>query len=120
MFRVIFYEDSKGNEPIADWLNDLQRQAATNKHARINLNKIVAFIDVLKSKGTRVGEPVTKHLDGDIWELRPLDNRILYAYYKDNTFILLHHFVKKTRKTPPREIEQAKRNLADYIERNGI
>jgi len=39
-------------------------------------------------------------------------------YYKDNRFILLHHFVKKTQKTPPREIDQAKRNLADFIERN--
>ena len=118
MYKVIFYEDSKGNEPIAYWLNELKQQAMTSKHARINLNKIVAFVDALKLKGTRVGEPVTKYLDGDIWELRPLDNRILYAYYKDNTFILLHHFIKKTQKTPPREIEQAKRNLVDYIERN--
>jgi len=31
----------------------------------------------------------------------------------------LHHFTKKTNKTPPGEIEQAKRNLADYLERNG-
>jgi len=120
MYRVLFYEDGKGNEPIANWLNDLRRQASTSKHARISLNKVVAFIDALKSKGTRVGEPVTKYLGGDIWELRPLDNRILYAYYKANTFILLHHFVKKTKKTPQGEIEQAKRNLANYIERNDI
>jgi len=60
------------------------------------------------------------HLDGDIWELRPLDNRILFAYYKDNLFILLHHFNKKTNKTPTRELDQAKRNLADYLERNDI
>jgi phage-related protein len=119
MHNVILYEDGKGNKPIADWLKELRKQAETSKDAKINLNKTVAFIDVLKSKGTRVGEPVTKHLDGEIWELRPLDNRILYAYYKDNIFILLHHFVKKTKKAPPREIEQAKRNLADYIERKG-
>jgi phage-related protein len=63
---------------------------------------------------------VIKHLDGDIWELRPLNNRILYAYYKDNKFILLHHFIKKTKKLSHKELEQAKRNLVDYIERNGI
>jgi len=62
-------------------------------------------------------EPFVKHIDGDIWELRPLGNRILYAYYKDNKFILLHHFIKKTQKLPPRELEQAKRNLAEHIER---
>ncbi len=44
--------------------------------------------DMLEELGTRVGEPVTKHLDGEIWELRPLKNRFLYAYYKDNKFII--------------------------------
>lgn len=57
--------------------------------------------------------------DAEIWELRPLNNRILYAYYENNTFILLHHFIKTTRKTPKRELEQAIRNLKDYRERNG-
>ena len=57
----------------------------------------------------KVCEPVTKHLDGEIWELRPLRNRFLYAYYKDNRFVILHHFLKKTQKTPKREIEQAKK-----------
>jgi len=119
MYTVDFYEDDKGIAPIAEYINELRKQSETSKHARINLNKIVAYIDTLEEKGTRVGEPVTKHLDGDIWELRPLDNRILYAYYKDNTFLLLHHFIKKTKKIPLRELEKAKRNFADYVERNG-
>ena len=75
-------------------------------------------MDMLEKMGTRVGEPVTKHLTGEIWELRPLKNRILYAYYEDDKFIVLHHFVKKTQKTPKREIEKAIRNLSDYRERN--
>ena len=74
-------------------------------------------MDLLAEHGTRIGEPVTKHLAGDIWELRPRSDRVLYFFWKDNTFILLHHFVKKTQKTPEREIEQAKRNMADYLER---
>jgi len=32
-------------------------------------------------------------------------------------FVLLHHFMKQTQKTPTREIEQAKRELADLKER---
>ena len=118
MFDVIFYSDSRNKEPTAEFIRQLRQKSNTDKNARINLNKIVAYIDVLCEHGTRVGEPVVKHLDGDIWELRPLDNRILFAYYKDKIYILLHHFTKKTNKTPPGEIEQAKRNLADYIERN--
>ncbi|WP_442857321.1 type II toxin-antitoxin system RelE/ParE family toxin [Butyrivibrio sp. TB] len=32
--------------------------------------------------------------------------------------MLLHQFVKKTQKTPKREIDQAKRELTDYLERS--
>ncbi len=28
--------------------------------------------------GTAAGEPYVKHLDGEIWELRPLRDRILF------------------------------------------
>lgn len=62
--------------------------------------------------------PYVEHLDGEIWELRPLRNRILFAGWTDGGFVLLHHFLKKTRKTPKREIEQAKRELADFKERS--
>ena len=120
MYDVIFYSDSKGNEPVAEYINELRQKSYSDKNARINFNKIVAYIDILCEKGTRVGEPVTKHIEGDIWELRPLENRILFAYYKDELFILLHHFTKKTNKTPQRELKQARRNLDDYIERYGV
>lgn len=120
MYDVIFYEDKNGRKEIEEHLLMLKEKADDgNKDARIQFNKIVAYIDSLEELGTRIGEPVTKHLDGEIWELRPLSNRILYAYYENNTFILLHHFIKTTRKTPKREIEQAIRNLKDYRERNG-
>ena len=119
MYDVIFYSDANGSEHVADYIRELRQSSYTDKDARINLNKIVAYIDLLCDHGTWIGEPVVKHLDGDIWELRPLKNRILFAYYKDNIYILLHHFIKKTEKTPPMEIKQAERNLKDYIERNG-
>jgi len=118
MYDVIFYSDGNGNEPIAEFISELRQKSYTDKNSRVNLNKIVAYIDLLCEKGTRIGEPVTKYIEDDIWELRPIDNRILFAFYKDKTFILLHHFIKKTNKTPQREIQQAKRNLKDYRERN--
>ena len=71
----------------------------------------------MREYGTQAGEPYIKHLDGEIWELRPIRDRILFAAYTGNKFVLLHHFMKKTQKTPPREIEQAKRELDDIKER---
>ena len=118
MYGIEFYEDKNGKSEIADYIKELNAKAATSKECRVNFNKIVAYMDMLEEFGTRVGEPVTKHLDGEIWERRPLKNRFLYAYYKDNRFIILHHFIKKTQKTPKHEIERAKRNLKDYLERN--
>ena len=118
MYDIQFYDDEHGYSEVKEFIKELREKSATSKNARINFNKVVAYLDILEEMGTRVGEPVTKHLDGEIWELRPLSNRILYAYYKDNTFLLLHHFVKKTRNTPHGEIERAKRELKDYKRRH--
>ena len=73
----------------------------------------------LSENGTYLPEKYAKHLDGEIWELRPIDDRILFAGWVDGAFVLLHSFVKKSQKTPKREIEQAKRELADFKEREG-
>jgi len=119
MYEIIFYKDRQDNEPLRDYLIELRKEAAKSKDGRIKRNKIVEYITILKTHGTRAGLPYTKYIDGDIWELRPLDDRILFAYWKDNSFVLLHHFHKTTNKTPPQEIDQAKRNLKDWKERNG-
>jgi len=118
MFEVHFYEDKQGRKPIKELLDTLKVQATTSKNARIQHEKILTYIRSLRLHGTRIGEPVVKHIGDDIWELRPLSHRILFFYWKGNKFILLHHFVKKTRKTPPKEIEQAERNMVDHMERN--
>lgn len=118
MYEIEFYEQENGYSELVEYIQELKRKSVSNKENRINFNKIVAYFDVLSEWGTRVGEPVTKHLEGEIWELRPLKHRFLYAYYKDRKFIILHHFIKRTRRTPKKEIEQAKRKLKDYKERN--
>jgi len=118
MSEVEFYEDRSGNEPIKDFIVELQTKGQTRKNDRIRSEKILTYIRVLQEYGTRAGEPYVKHIEDDIWELRPLDDRIFFFYFRNNTFILLHHFLKKTKKTPRREIEQAKRNQTDHLERS--
>lgn len=58
-----------------------------------------------------------KHIDGEIWELRPLRDRIFFVAWVDDSFVLLHQFMKKSQKTPLREIEKAKREFVDLTER---
>jgi phage-related protein len=52
-------------------------------------------------------------------ELRPGFNRVLYFYFENNTFVLLHMFRKKTQKTPKTEMEKAHKECNDYKIRNG-
>lgn len=115
MQKIFFYRDRNGKEPVLEYMQELASKK--DKDSRIKLNKIGDYIQILAEYGTRVGEPYIKHLEGDIWELRPLRDRILFVGWVDGSFVLLHHFMKKTQKTPAREIEQAKRELADLLER---
>lgn len=72
----------------------------------------------LGEKGLSIGEPYIKYLNNDIWELRPLRDRILFAYCDNNKFILLSIFMKQTKKTPVKEIQKAQRLLEDYKKRS--
>ena len=49
--------------------------------------------------------------------IRPLRERIFFVAWVDDSFVLLHQFMKKSQKTPLREIEKAKREFADLTER---
>ena len=117
MYNIIFYRTIQGNSDIEDFLNSLEQQMATNKDARIQFKQAIQYIQFLADHGTRLGENITKHLVENIWELRPGHNRVLFFYYENNTFVLLHHFRKKTLKTPKREIEKAKAERDDWISR---
>jgi phage-related protein len=117
MYKIVFYRDRKGDSEVEAFLDKLAEQAATNKDARIQLKQVSLCIQLLSDLGTRIGEKITKHIDEGIWELRPGKNRVLYFYFKDDTFVLLHSFRKKTQKTPKKEIDKAKRERADWIER---
>ena len=118
MYEINFYKDRHGKEPALDYIKELARR--TDKDSRIKLRKIQEYINILRAYGTQAGEPYLKHLDCEIWELRPIRDRILFAAWIGDEFILLHHFVKKTQKTPQREIERAKRELEDFKERDKL
>lgn len=119
MYEIEFYETRDGVSEVWEFLEDLKQRAEHNKDARIQHKQVAFYIQLLMDHGTRLGENITKNLDEDIWELRPGNNRVLFFYFKDNKFVLLHHFRKKTQKTPRREIEKAKTERDDWISRKG-
>ena len=98
MFNIVFYSTSDGVSELWNFLEDLQEKASTYKDARIQHKQIAQYIQLLADHGTRLGENITKHLEEDIWELRPGINRVFFFYHKDDTYVLLHQFRKKRRK----------------------
>ncbi|MBR0288684.1 MAG: type II toxin-antitoxin system RelE/ParE family toxin [Selenomonadaceae bacterium] len=117
MYDIVFYVDRKGRSPVRDYTNQLA--VKNDKNNKIKFQRIKRCIDFLTERGTRVGEPVVKHVRGEIWELRPLRDRILFAAWIGDSFVLLHTFQKETQKTPIAEIEKAESELEDFKERFG-
>lgn len=116
MYKIHYYKDKNGRMPVKEYIDELERHK--DKDSRIKHNKIKDYIDKLSACGLSLGEPYLKHLDGEIWELRPIRDRILFvAWDEDGSFVLLHHFTKDTQKTPQREIDKAKREYKDILER---
>ncbi len=119
-YDIIFYEKENGESEVWEFLETLRLKSATNKDARIQYKQALLYIELLQNNGTFLPDNITKHIEDGIWELRPGRNRILYFYFDKESFVLLHSFLKKTQKTPRREIDKAKAERADYIIRKGV
>lgn len=115
--NIIFYEDRRGKSPILEYIYRLEQ--SNGKDSRIKAAKIHEYIHMLSTYGAfQLSGIYTKHLEDEIWELRPLRDRILFAGVSNGKYVLLHVFMKETQKTPRREIEKAKSELVDFRERN--
>ena len=118
MYDIILYQDNSGSSELLEFIEDLDKKAATSKYERVMLKQIRFYINILELNGTRAGEPYVKHIQDDIWEIRPGNNRILFFTWIDNRVVLLHPFRKTTNKTPKSEIEKAQREIIDWKGRN--
>ena len=113
MYEIEICENRKGESKLKDYIRDLQKRK--DKDSNIKINKIISYIRMLKQYGISLGEPYIKHIEENIWELRPLKYRILFAYLDNNKFILLNMFIKQTQKTPKKEIEKAKKMINENM-----
>jgi phage-related protein len=119
LFEVEFYVDDRGVSDLEEYLHNLDKKSKTSKHSRINYLKIREYLKILEIKGTKAGFPVTRPIEGypGLWEIRPLKNRIFYFCFENNKIVLLHHFLKKSDKTPRKEIEVAVNRMNNHIRR---
>ena len=68
----------------------------------------------------RVGAPHVRHLNGPLWEMRMSGRdgiaRALYVTARTRRVVVVRAFVKKTRRTPKREIALALQRAREVLE----
>src|ERR1700733_2178501 len=67
------------------------------------------IVELIQSHGLeRMREPYVKHLEGSLWEMRMKGKsgiaRAVYVTAVQKKIVIVHVFVKKTQRTPRREI----------------
>jgi phage-related protein len=104
---VRFYRTHVGREPVLEWLRSLDR-----------LDRRVIGLDLMRVQfGWPIGMPLVRSLENGLWEVRSAlpSQRIarLILCFHQGTLVVLHGFIKKTRKTPVEDLALAKRRMKE-------
>jgi phage-related protein len=90
-WSVVFYIEDDGDRPVQEFIASLDRKT----QARFDWS-----IEQLRIRNTLAGEPLVRHLEDKIWELRRESDtnicRLLYAFVSGRRILFLHGFQKKT------------------------
>ena len=102
--KVFFFRTSRTSEPVREWLKSL---SPLEKRTIGEDVKTVQF-------GWPLGMPLVRKLEPGLWEIRsnlPSGIARIVFTIQDNAMILLHGFIKKSRKTPLDDLRLARQRL---------
>jgi phage-related protein len=81
--------------------------------------RFLKYAERMEIYGPDLGMPHTKAMGGGLFELRIKSAegiaRVFYCTVVDKRIVFLHQFVKKTDKTPAKELQIARRRLKEII-----
>lgn len=113
MYEIGYYADERGRKPVELFINSLGVKMRAKVFGRLSL---------LEKYGPLLGMPFARHIRDGIYELRTVQGsditRVMYFFVVGERIVLTHGFVKKTQRTPSREIEKALRIREDWRKRN--
>ncbi len=108
-FTVDFYRERDGSKPVGQFIRTLPLRIKA---------KVVGDLHLLEEYGNMAREPLSKHLEDGIFELRSKSGtdivRILYFFDGDKIIIATNGFIKKQQKTPRSEIILAQKRRSYY------
>jgi phage-related protein len=81
------------------------------------LARFLRYADRMEVYGPDLGMPHTRAMGEGLFELRLKAAegiaRVFYCTMFEKRIMILHHFVKKTNKTPPKELATARRRMKE-------
>lgn len=102
-WSLIFFITDDGDSPVEDFLRGLDPVAQ---------RRFLWSMEQLRLRNTLAREPLVRHLEGKLWELREESRtniyRLIYCFITGRQIIFLHGFQKKGQKTPPRDLAIAR------------
>jgi phage-related protein len=105
---VVFYRTQGGAEVVRDWLRSLDE--ADRQAVGLDLMRV--------QYRWPVGMPLCRALGNGLWEVRTSlpSNRIARVLFsvRRGRILVLHGFIKKTRKTPPDDLALAHRRNREF------
>ena len=114
MYRVDYCVTGGGKCPVERFIDGLREKTRA---------KVFSEVAMLSEFGPVVGMPYARQLEEGIFELRVSQGkdevRIMYFFAPSQRIVLTHGFLKKTEKTPSREIRRAKRMRDEWRRNNG-
>jgi phage-related protein len=112
-YICIFYETTDERRPVEEFVESLDEETQ---------DKFILKQQLLQDLGPQLRYPHTDHIGEGIFELRFKGKegqvRVLFFFFYGKRIILTHGFVKKTQKTPRKEIELARERRKDFLARN--
>jgi len=105
---VVYFVDERGKNPVAEFIEKLMPDERV---------KCLEYIAQLENYGEEVRRPLGDYLGDKLYELRPKQNRILYAFFMKDHVVLLHAFRKKTNAVPKEHLAISKVRMANVIKR---
>lgn len=82
--------------------------------------RFLRFGDIIEQSGLQaLPRDSVKHLEGKLWELRITGrdgiSRAIYVTAAGRRVVVVRVFIKKTQKTPPRELDLARQRAKEII-----